>query len=111
METTKLQPKNWQIMKLGEVAQEVRESYEPKKTEEKLYIGLEHIEQQTLQLSGVGRSNETQSTKKIFKPGDILFGTLRPYFRKVTRPKFGGVCSTDITVIRPTRKGDGKFLK
>jgi len=101
----------WQKMKLGEIAHDIREPYEPIRTEEKPYIGLEHIEQQTLQLSGVGQSNETQSTKKVFKSGDILFGTLRPYFRKVVRPKFDGVCSTDIAVIRPTQKGDGDFLK
>jgi len=101
----------WRKMKLGEIARDIREPYEPIKTEGKPYIGLEHIEQQTLQLSGVGRSSETQSTKKVFKSGDILFGTLRPYFRKVVRPKFDGVCSTDIAVIRPTQKGDGDFLK
>jgi len=102
---------NWQKMKLAEIAQDIRQSYSPTRTEKKPYVGLEHIEQQTLQLSEVGRSDETQSAKKIFKAGDILFGTLRPYFRKVTRPKFDGVCSTDIAVIRPTQKGDGNFLK
>jgi len=39
MPKIKSQSKNWQRMKLGEVAQDVREPYEPKKTEEKLYIG------------------------------------------------------------------------
>ena len=111
MPQTKPQPKNWQKIKLGEIAQDIRESYIPAKTEEKPYIGLEHIEQQTLQISDIGKSNETQSAKRVFKAGDILFGTLRPYFRKVARPKFDGVCSTDITVIRPTQKGDGNFLK
>ena len=111
MPQTQSQPKTWQKMKLAEIAQDIRESYSPTRTEKKPYVGLEHIEQQTLQLSEVGRSDETQSAKKIFKAGDILFGTLRPYFRKVTRPKFDGVCSTDIVVIRPTQKGDGDFLK
>ena len=111
MPKTQSQPKNWQEMKLGEIAQDIRELYEPTKKEEKPYIGLEHIEQQTLQLSGIGRSSETQSTKKVFNAGDILFGTLRSYFRKVTMPKFDGVCSTDIAVIRPTEKGNGNFVK
>ena len=35
-----------------------------------------------------------------YTPPDILFGSLRAYFRKVVRPRFNGVCSTDITVIR-----------
>lgn len=101
----------WQKMKLGDLARDVRDLYKPISEEEKPYIGLEHIEQQTLHLSGIGRSDETQSAKKIFQAGDILFGTLRPYFRKVTMPKFSGVCSTDIAVIRPTEKGNGIFLK
>lgn len=103
--------KNWQKYKLGDLAQDVRQLYTPTKDEKLPYVGLEHIEQQTLHLSGVGQSNETESTKKIFKSGDVLFGTLRPYFRKVTRPKFNGVCSTDIAVIRPTKNSDGNFLK
>ena len=101
----------WRKRKLGEIAQDIRESYLPTKDEKKSYVGLEHIEQQTLQFFDVGRSDETQSAKKVFKAGDVLFGTLRPYFRKVVRPKFDGVCSTDIAVIRPTQKGDGSFLK
>ena len=68
MPKTQSQPKNWQEMKLGEIAQDIRELYEPTKKEEKPYIGLEHIEQQTLQLSGIGRSSETQSTKKFSMP-------------------------------------------
>lgn len=103
--------KNWQKFKLGDLARDVRELYTPTKEEKLPYVGLEHIEQQTLHLSGIGRSDETESTKKIFKSGDILFGTLRPYFRKVTMPNFDGVCSTDIAVIRPTEKSDGDFLK
>lgn len=103
--------KNWQKCKLGDLAQDVRQLYTPTKDEELPYVGLEHIEQQTLHLSGIGQSNETESTKKIFKSGDVLFGTLRPYFRKVTMPKFNGVCSTDIAVIRPTKNSDGNFLK
>lgn len=63
-----------------------------------------------LQLNGVGVSSSTQSSKKIFKPGDILFGSLRPYFRKVVKPKFSGVCSTDITVIRNKNNCNQSFL-
>jgi len=88
----------------------VRELYEPVIGENFPYIGLGHIEQGSLALCGTGLSSETQSTKKVFRAGDILFGTLRPYFRKVVRPKFDGVCSTDITVIRAKEKRDRDFL-
>ena len=101
----------WQSRKLGEMAEEVRDLFEPRGAEEYPYVGLEHIEQGTLQLNSVGQSTDTVSTKKQFKGGEILFGSLRPYFRKVVRPKFNGVCSTDITVIRPKKNCNAGFLQ
>jgi type I restriction enzyme S subunit len=100
----------WEKLKLSTFAEEVRDLYEPTTEESLTYIGLEHIEQQTLRLLGTGISSETQSTKKMFKKGDILFGSLRPYFKKVVRPKFSGVCSTDITIVRAKSKADQGFL-
>ena len=101
---------SWPKQRLGLLSDEVRELYEPTVNEDLQYIGLEHIEQGSLTLCGVGLSSETQSTKKVFRADDILFGTLRPYFRKVVRAKFDGVCSTDITVIRIKEKADRDFL-
>lgn len=91
----------WRTVRLGDVATDVRDLYQPTKEEHLPYIGLEHIEQQTLRLLGVGDSRDVQSIKKRFKNGDVLFGSLRVYFRKVIRSKIDGVCSTDITVLRP----------
>ena len=101
---------DWVKKKLGDIAKEVRDTYEPNQSEDIPYVGLEHIAQQDLKLIGTGKSSDTQSTKRKFKSGDILFGSLRPYFRKVVRPKFDGVCSTDITVIRPKNGVDQGFL-
>ena len=74
------------------------------------HIGLEHIAQERLRLTGIGKSTEVTSTKQSFQGGDILFGKLRPYFRKVVRPSFDGICSTDIWVIRPKGDIDPRFL-
>jgi type I restriction enzyme S subunit len=101
---------DWVKVKLEKIAEEKRESYEPNSEESLNYIGLEHIEQQTLRLNGTGRSNETISSKKKFSSGDILFGSLRPYFRKVYKPNFNGVCSTDITVIRSKQNFSQEYL-
>ncbi|MEO6833398.1 MAG: restriction endonuclease subunit S [Chitinophagaceae bacterium] len=99
----------WKTYKLGEIAQLRKEQVLPKGKEQP-YIGLEHIEQQTLRLIGVGSSNDVISNKFQFRKGDILYGKLRPYFRKVYQPKFDGVCSTDIYVIKNKSGIDGKFL-
>jgi type I restriction enzyme S subunit len=41
------------------------------------------------------------SLVKRFKPGDILFGKLRPYLAKVGRPSVQGVCVGELLVLRP----------
>lgn len=90
---------NWKTYKLGEIAELRKEQVAPNGIEQP-YIGLEHIEQQSLRLNGIGSSNDVISNKFKFYEGDILYGKLRPYFRKVYHPKFEGVCSTDIYVIK-----------
>ena len=74
------------------------------------YIGLEHIGKETLSLVGHGESNSVTSAKARFRRGDILFGKLRPYFRKVVRAPFDGICSTDIWVVRAAEGVDQEFL-
>ena len=101
---------NWQKIKLGDAAGEVRNLYNPSPGEHLKYIGLEHIKQNTLRLSSIGDSADTQSAKKFFSTNDVLFGSLRAYFRKVVKPKFNGVCSTDITVLRSKNGNDQNFL-
>ncbi|MFO0793049.1 MAG: restriction endonuclease subunit S [Candidatus Brocadiaceae bacterium] len=100
----------WKKYKLGDVARLLKKQYSPNKKDGLAYIGLEHIEQQTLRLNGIGKSSKVTSQKFRFSSGDILFGKLRPYFRKVYRPKFDGVCSTDIWVVRAKEGFEQSFL-
>ena len=95
---------------LYDLADEVRESYIPIPDEDVPYVGLEHVSQQTLQLLGRGSSLEVESNKYKFKKGDILFGTLRPYFRKIIIAPFDGVCSTEYSVIRPKDSSKANFV-
>ena len=90
----------WKEIKLDNIAELVKDKYTPQKGDELHYIGLEHIQEQSLRLKGLGNSDEITSDKFHFNSGDILFGKLRPYFRKVIIPKLDGVCSTDIWVVR-----------
>jgi type I restriction enzyme S subunit len=48
-----------------------------------------------------GTADDLQSSKFVFKKGEILFGKLRPYFHKVGVAPLDGVCSTDIVVVAP----------
>ena len=90
----------WKEIELDNIAELVKDKYTPQKGDKLHYIGLEHIQEQSLRLKGLGNSDEITSDKFHFNSGDILFGKLRPYLRKVIIPKFDGVCSTDIWVVR-----------
>jgi type I restriction enzyme S subunit len=94
----------------GESAELRSEKVDPKFSQHSYYIGLEHIEQQSLSLAGYGFGADVDSQKQKFYEGDILFGKLRPYFRKVVVAPFDGICSTDIWVVKPKKGIDRNFL-
>jgi len=95
---------------LGDVADLVRRTVQPQEVAGMPYIGLEHIEEGSLCLNGYGQAEDVTSTKFRFSQGDILFGKLRPYFRKVIRAPFDGVCSTDIWIVRAKEGFDQGYL-
>jgi len=97
-------------MRIYDLGDEIRDSYIPTADEDLPYIGLEHIEPESLHISQLGSSGDVTSQKFRFKAGDILFGTLRPYFRKVVKPNFDGICSTEFSVIRAKSDDDSNYL-
>ena len=102
--------KEWQVKTFSDCATLIRESVSPSDLDNIPYIGLEHIGENTLSLVGQGVASDVTSTKSRFKQGDILFGKLRSYFRKVVRVPFDGICSTDIWVTRAKEGVDQGFL-
>ena len=102
--------RNRRLKSFDECAYLVRDSVLPKEAIGSPYIGLEHIGEGTLSLADHGRAENVKSVKSRFQRGDILFGKLRPYFRKVIRAPFNGVCSTDIWVVRARQGVDQGFL-
>ena len=101
---------SWRRTTLGACASLVGDKVSPSDCGDLPYIGLEHVGQGTLSLLGTGKASDVESTKTAFRAGDILFGKLRPYFRKVVRPDFDGICSTDIWVVRPKAGVDAGYL-
>lgn len=106
-------PDGWSTQPLSKLCCELVERVDPAGMNGKLsglYVGLEHMGQGTGQLDGVGNAAAVVSQKSRFHGGDILFGKLRPNLRKVARPDFGGVCSTDIIVLRAKATADPAFI-
>ena len=103
---------SWPIVNLSEVITIDRNSVTPGNiiTGTK-YVGLENInsdgEFQDIQIVANG---ELKSNKFQFDSQHILYGKLRPYLRKITRPDFSGICSTDILPIRCGLDMDRNFV-
>ena len=100
----------WPTVNFNDCAEMVQEKVLPSTMGDALYIGLEHIGEGTLSLSGEGIASDVTSTKTKFRTGDILFGKLRPYFRKVVQAPREGVCSTDIWAVRAQDGVDQRYL-
>ena len=102
----------WPTGALDSVAILDRQSIHPSEAEAATpYLGLEHLDGdggincvQTVGSAGL-KSNKFQ-----FSDRHVLFGKLRPYLRKIARPKFSGVCSTDIIPILPKDEVSRDFL-
>jgi type I restriction enzyme S subunit len=94
-----LVPEEWDIAKLGDVAEQRKETTNPRDGDWK-YVGLEHIDPGESHLKRYGFSNEVRSSKSKFYSGDILYGKLRPYLDKGVLVDLEGICSTDIIVIK-----------
>lgn len=105
------EPEGWRSGFVGDLISEVADRIDPGQigSRDLPYVGLEHMEQGTGRLSGVGRASEVVSQKSRFSAGDILYGKLRPNLRKVARPDFDGVCSTDIVVFRAKAGADADY--
>lgn len=89
-------PDYWKTSKLKYVVQLNR----AKASEKTNYIGLENIESFTARR--VGEAIEPDGDAISFKPGDVLFGKLRPYLSKSLLVNESGCCSGEILVMSPT---------
>ncbi|RZL14989.1 MAG: restriction endonuclease subunit S, partial [Pedobacter sp.] len=65
------------------------------------YVGLEHIEPNSLHIKSWGNVADGTTFTKKFSAGHVLFGKRRAYLRKAAIADFDGICSGDILVFEP----------
>ncbi len=92
-------PSGWNIKRLKFLCRNVNQQTSEKAPDE-AYIALENVESWTGRITFPDGEITFDSLVKKFKPGDILFGKLRPYLAKVTRPSMSGVCVGEFLVLR-----------
>lgn len=94
-------PEHWKIERLKSSMQNIIEQANEQRDAD-LYVAMEHVESWTGRLTISSDDVVFESQVKCFHPSDILFGKLRPYLAKVTRPRQNGVCVGEFLVLRRT---------
>ena len=93
-------PEHWTTARLKSSINNIVEQTTERRGSD-LYVALEHVESWTGRLRHAGPDVSFDSQVKYFRSGDILFGKLRPYLAKVTKPASDGVCVGEFLVLRP----------
>ncbi len=94
----------------SEIAQRRSEKYDPSSGIEYPCVELENIEQESGKILATVPSIKQGSIKNIARPGDTLFGKLRPYLRKYAFAEQMMVCSSEIWTLIPSDVVLPKFL-
>lgn len=101
-ESLNIDKSNWIPSKLGDVVSEVRDNISDAELEQVEHVvGLEHINSEDIHLRRSDQPGGKTTFRRKFKMGDVLFGRRRAYLKKSALSKFDGICSGDITVMRP----------
>lgn len=87
--------------RFDDMAFQVKDKVHPGDTDVDRYVGLEHIDPGSLKIRRWGEPGDVESTKILFKAGDIIFGKRRAYQRKLAVADFDGICSAHAMVLRP----------
>src|SRR6185503_12346873 len=103
-------PKGWVRTTLGKITHLSHERAEPAELPNMRYVGLEHIESQTMRLLGHEYALHIRSSSLRFYAGDLLYGRMRPYLNKVWVAEFDGLCSSEFLVFRKIDGVSNDFL-
>lgn len=91
----------WKPVRFDQMAQNITDRVDnPAEAGVDRYVGLEHLDPQSLKLVRWGSPTDVEATKLRFKPGDIIFGKRRAYQRKLAVADFEGICSAHAMVLR-----------
>ncbi|WP_037077144.1 restriction endonuclease subunit S [Neorhizobium vignae] len=94
-------PAGWTRVRFDEIATQINDRVDnPAEAGVERYVGLEHVDPDSLRIRRWGEPTDVESTKLRFQPGDIIFGKRRVYQRKVAVADFEGICSAHAMVLR-----------
>ncbi|WP_165385192.1 restriction endonuclease subunit S [Rahnella sp. CFA14(1/10)] len=89
----------WQIVKFGDIAKHISKRVEPSETDLEIYVGLEHLDPDSLKIKRHGIPSDVEGQKLLVKKGQIIFGKRRAYQRKVAVADWDCICSAHAMVL------------
>jgi type I restriction enzyme S subunit len=91
----------WKVWRFDQMATNVNVRIDnPSESGMEHYVGLEHLDPDSLRIRRWGSPDDVEATKLMFKKGDIIFGRRRAYQRKLGVAEFDGICSAHAMVLR-----------
>lgn len=91
----------WRSYRFDEMATMVNDRVDnPEDAGVDRYVGLEHLDRDSLKIRRWGSPSDVMATKLRFRAGDIIFGRRRVYQRKLAVADFDGICSAHAMVLR-----------
>ena len=94
----------WKVLRFDQMATNVNARIDnPSESGMTHYVGLEHLDADSLKIRRWGTPSDVEATKLMFKTGDIIFGRRRAYQRKLGVAEFDGICSAHAMVLRAKR--------
>ncbi len=72
-----MQHDNWRTVRFDQIADNIAERAEPAEAETDIYVGLEHLDPDSLRLRRWGTPADVEGTKLRFYKGDVIFGRRR----------------------------------
>ena len=95
-----LDKSGWQTYRFEQIAKSISERVDPNNTDLKIYVGLEHLDAETIHIKRFGTPDDVEGQKLRCYPGDVIFGKRRAYQRKAALVDFDGFCSAHAMVLR-----------
>ena len=89
------------VFKFEDIAFNSTEKKKPVDQDKHTYLGLEHLDSDSIYVTRFGAETAPKGDKLIMKKGDVLFGKRRAYQKKVAIAPFDGIFSAHGMVLRP----------
>ncbi|MEL7532952.1 MAG: restriction endonuclease subunit S [Bacteroidota bacterium] len=95
-----LDKSSWISYRFDQIAKSISERVDPNKTDLEIYVGLEHLDGESIHIKKYGTPEDVKGQKLRCYPGDVIFGKRRAYQRKAAIVDFEGICSAHAMVLR-----------